>query len=75
MVDPRGLPTRATVVKCISVCLLDLITDSQDLTVITGDIENAFIQAESKENIFTKCGAEFGDCKGYIARIICACMV
>ena len=44
MVDLKGLSTRATVVKGISVQLLDLITESQNLRVLTGDIGNAFIQ-------------------------------
>ena len=42
-VDPRGLSTRATVLKSVSVHLLDLIVDSQDLQVMGGDIGNAFI--------------------------------
>ena len=48
-VDPRGLSTHATVVKGISVRLLDLIADSQNLKVLCGDIGNAFIQAHTKE--------------------------
>lgn len=69
-VDPRGLSTRATVVKGISVRLLDVIADSQDLKVLTGDIGNAFIQATTNEKIFTKCGSEFGDRAGSIAIIV-----
>ena len=42
-VDPRGLSTRATVVKGISVRFLDLIADSQNLQVLCGDIRNEFI--------------------------------
>ena len=60
-VDPRGLSTRATVVKVISVCLLDLIADAHNLDVIVGDIGNAFIQAKTKEKIYTRCGKEFRD--------------
>ena len=56
MVDPRGLSTRTTVVKGISVRLLDLVADIQNLKVMTGDIGNAFIQAHTNEKIFTKCG-------------------
>ena len=70
MVDPRGLSTRATVVKGISVRLLDIIADSQNLKVMTGDIGNAFIQANTNEKIFTKCGTEFGDHAGSIAIIV-----
>ena len=49
-VDPHGLSTRATVVKGISVRLLDLIAEAQDLQVICGDIGNAFIQGNTNEN-------------------------
>ena len=46
-VDPRGLSTRTTVVKCVSVRLLDLIADSQNSSVLCGDIGNAFIHANT----------------------------
>ena len=69
-VDPKGLSTRATVVKGVSVRLLDLIADSQNLSVLTGDIGNAFIQAHTKEKIFTRCGSEFGSMEGSIAIIV-----
>ena len=59
-VDPRGLSTRATVVKSISVRLLDLIADELGLQVLCGDIGNAFIQAMTKEKIYTRVGPEFG---------------
>ena len=55
-VDPRGLSTRATVDKGVYVCLLYIITDSQDPNIMTRDIGNVFIQAHTKENIYTKCG-------------------
>ena len=60
-VDPRGLSTRATVVKSISVRLLDLIADALGLQVLCGDIGNAFIQAMTKEKIYTRVGPEFGN--------------
>jgi len=69
-VDPRGLSTRATVVKGISVRLLDIIAESQGLEVICGDIGNAFIQATTNEKIFTRVGSEFGDRAGSIALIV-----
>ena len=58
-VDPRGLSTWATIVEGISVRLLDLITDAQDLKVLCGDIGNAFIQATTQEKIYTWWGSEF----------------
>ena len=48
---------------------MDLIDDSQTLKFLQGDIFNAFIQAHSKEKMFTKCGPEFGDSVGAIAII------
>jgi Reverse transcriptase (RNA-dependent DNA polymerase). len=41
--DPRGLSTCATVVKGISVRLLDVIAHHQGLRVLTGDVGNAFM--------------------------------
>ena len=52
-VDPRGLSTRATVVKTISVRLLDLIANVQYLKVLCCDIDNVCIHANTKENIYT----------------------
>jgi hypothetical protein len=69
-VDPKGLSTRATVVKGISVRLLDVIAHHQGLHVVTGDVGNAFIQAFTKEKCYTHLGAEFGDCEGTIAIIV-----
>ena len=57
-VDPKGLSTRATVGKGLSVHLLDLVADSQRLKFLCGDIWNAFIQAHTKEKNFTCYGAE-----------------
>ena len=69
-VDPRGLDTRATVVKTLSVRLLNIIADAWNKRVLTGDIGNAFIQSDTKEKIFTKFGKEFGDLNGCMAVIV-----
>ena len=66
-VDPRGLSTRATVVKGISVRLLSVIAHRDGLTELCGDIGNAFIQAKTKEKVYTRCGPEFGEREGAIA--------
>ena len=50
-VDPRGLSTRATVVKVISVILLDIIADFQHIKVLKRDIGNAFIQDHTKKDL------------------------
>ena len=47
-----------------------MIANSQNLSFLTGDIGNAFIQAHTKENIYIKCGKEFGDKEGSIAIIV-----
>ena len=69
-VDPQGLSTRATVVKGISVRLLDLIAHRDNLETLAGNIGNAFIQARTKEKCYTVCGEEFGKKKGWIAIVI-----
>ena len=60
-VDPKGLDTCATVVKSISVRLIDLIADAWNKEVLTGDIGNAFIQSDTNEKIYTCFGSDFGE--------------
>ena len=50
--------------------LLDIIADSQNLQVLTGDISNAFTQAHTRKNIYTKCSLEFGDREHSIVVIV-----
>ena len=69
VVDPRGLSTRATVVKGIYVRLLNVIAHRDGLKMLCGDIGNAFIQATTREKIFTRCGPKFDDKSGCIAII------
>ena len=69
-VDPRGLSTLSTVVKGVSILLLYIIADSQNLEVMMGDIDNAFIHAYTKEKIYIKDRPEFGDRAGSIAIIV-----
>ena len=70
VVDSRELATRSMVVKGISVRLLLLIAHLDDLSELCGDIGNAFIQADTKEKIYTRCGPEFGNMDGSIALIV-----
>ena len=44
--------------------------DSQGLKVFCGNIGNAFIQANTKEKVYTRVGNEFGEQAGKIASII-----
>ena len=48
------------VVKMTRVRLLNVVTKAQGLECLAGDVGNAFLNAETKEKIFTKCGLEFG---------------
>ena len=70
LVDARGLSTRATVVKGISVRPLSVIAHCDGLTEVCGDIGNAFIQAKTKEKVYTQCGPAFGDKEHCIVLII-----
>ena len=47
---------RATVVKKISVRLMDIIVDTQGLEVLCSDIVNDIIQVDTKEKIYTRVG-------------------
>ena len=68
-VDLKGISTRAIVVKGISVRLLELITDTQNLDVLVGDIDNAFTQAKTKEKMYTRLCKKSGDRAHCIALI------
>ena len=48
------------VVKVTSVRLLNVVTESQGLECLAGEVGNVYLNARTKEKIFTKCGAEFG---------------
>lgn len=66
MVDPMGINPRSTVVKGISVRLLDLIAHRDNLGVLCGDIGNAFITADCMEKVYSRAGPEFEDREGSI---------
>ena len=61
MIDPMGVNYRSTVVKGISVRLLDLIAHRDNLQILCGDIGNAFITADCMEKVYSRAGPEFGD--------------
>lgn len=61
VVDARGISSRSTVVKGISVRLLDLIAHRDNLEILTGDIGNAFITSPCLEKIYSRAGPEWGD--------------
>ena len=64
VVDDCGMSHSSTVVKGISVRLLDVIADKFGLRTLCGDVSNAFILAPSREKVFTYAGPEFGDRAG-----------
>ena len=66
LVDPMGINPRSTVVKGISVRLLDLIAHRDGLRTLCGDIGNAFITAKCMEKIYARAGPEFGEREGAI---------
>ncbi len=66
MVDPMGINSRSTVVKGISIRLLDLIAHRDNLPILCGDIGNAFITADCLEKIYSRAGPEFEDRKGSV---------
>ncbi len=61
MIDPNGINSRSTVVKGISVRLLDLIAHRDNLKILCRDIGNAFITADCLEKVYPRAGPEFGD--------------
>ncbi|CAJ1939864.1 unnamed protein product [Cylindrotheca closterium] len=69
LVDPRGISTRSTVVKGVSVRLLDMIADHYGLTIVHGDVGNAFITANCLEEIHSVAGPEFGEREGAVITI------
>lgn len=61
VVDANGISTRSTVVKTISVRLIDLICHRDGLTLKHGDVGNAFITAKCLEKIYSRATPEFGE--------------
>ena len=61
VVDAAGISTRSTVVKTISVRLIDLICHRDGLTLKHGDVGNAFITAPCMEKIYSRATPEFGE--------------
>ena len=59
LVDPKGINSRSTIVKDISVRLLDLIAHRDNLPILCGNIGNAFITADCLEKIYSRAGPEF----------------
>ena len=59
----------SSVVQTRSLRLLQVIAIKNNLKIVVADIGNAFVQAYTKEKIWSKCGGEFGDKKGCVVKI------
>jgi hypothetical protein len=62
--------TYASVVFHDSVCIALTIATLNELEVMAGDIQNAYLTAPCKEKITITCGPEFGEDKGKTAEIV-----
>ena len=60
IVDSSGHSGYSSVVNMTSVRLLNMLAKAQGLECLAGDVGNAYLNAETKEKIFAKCGLEFG---------------
>jgi hypothetical protein len=70
MVDSRGHSSYSSVVCLDSIRLLNVIAKAQGLKVLAGDVGNAYLNADTKEKVYTICGPEFGpELEGRIAII------
>ncbi len=60
MVDSSEYSCYSSVVQLSSIRLLNVVTKAQGLECLARDIRNAYINAETKEKIYVRCGPEFG---------------
>ena len=67
---PEEVPTYASVVSRDSVRLEFTIAALNDLDVLASDCEGAYLNAETREKLYTVCGREFGEYQGRIAIIV-----
>ena len=64
MVAVHGISARSTVVKGVSLRLLDIVAHRDNLTILCGDIGNAFVTAPCLEKVYAIAGQEFGQREG-----------
>jgi len=63
----------SSVVQQRSIRLLETVALNEGLSFVTGDIGNAFVQADTKEKVYTIAGTEFGekkDCTVIIKKVL-----
>ncbi len=69
-VNADGHKSYSLVVHLESIKLLNVIAKVQGLKVLAGDIGNAYLNADTKEKVYARCGPEFGpELEGRIAII------
>ena len=54
----------SSTVQTRTIRILETVAINENMNMVTGDIGNAFVQAETKEKIYTRAGPEFGDRQG-----------
>ena len=59
----------SSVVQTRTIRILETIATNKGLKLITGDIGNAFIHDNTKEELYSRAGPEFGDQKGCLIEI------
>jgi hypothetical protein len=70
MTDPPTTLTYSSVVSRDSVRLGFLLAALNDLDILAGDIGNAYLNAETKEKVYTVAGPEFGEMEGRTVVIV-----
>jgi hypothetical protein len=60
MINADGHSSYSSVVRMDSIRLLNVIAKAQGLDVLAGDVGNAYLNADTKEQVYVKCGPEFG---------------
>ena len=61
MVDSRGEETYSSVVTKLSVRILMVLYEQNRLSLMTGDVSNAFLNAPETEKVYPRAGKEFGE--------------
>jgi hypothetical protein len=70
MVNAEGYTCYSSVVRIDSIRMLNVIAKAQGLDVLAGDVGNAYLNADTKEKVYVRCGPEFGpELEGRIAII------
>ena len=69
VIDSTMYESYSSVVQTRTVRMLQTIAINEKLRIFTSDIGNAFVQAFTKEKVYSRCGNEFGKHQGCVVRI------